>query len=229
MKTLKRSPLSLSPSLPRKRWRGLSNHCASFTLSTALLLGALFAATPLAAQEDPWQNSYKLEISGKYPEALAVLDPISASGADAELKTLRRGWLYYLQGNYNEAIREYRYAVERNKKSVDARLGLTLPLLAQKRWREAEQNARESLELASNNYIGLLRLALALEGQRDWADMAKVAASMVAHYPSDATAHVYLARAYAWQNRRNDAVTAYNAVLSRYPGHLEAKAYLEQK
>jgi len=194
------------------------------------LLSAL-ALSPVAAhaQESDWKNSYALETDGKYEEALTAIDAIAANGADAELKSLRRGWLYYLQGHYNESIREYRYAIERNKQSVDARLGITLPLLAQKRWREAELNARESLALAPNNYFGLLRSTLALEGQRDWSGMARIAAHMVTLYPTDTTAYVYLARAYAWQGRRNEAVAAYKAVLSRYPGHSEAQAFFEQK
>jgi tetratricopeptide (TPR) repeat protein len=194
------------------------------------LMSALVLSPIAAHAEIPtWQNSYKLEAAGKYAEALTAIDSVAVNGADAELKSLRRGWLYYLQGNYSEAIREYRYSVERNKQSVDARLGITLPMLAQKRWREAEQNARESLELAPNNYTGLLRLTLALEGQRDWVNMAKTATTLVATYPTDATAYTYLARAYAWQGRRNEAVAAYTAVLSRYPGHLEAKAFIEAK
>jgi tetratricopeptide (TPR) repeat protein len=200
----------------------------SYLLIT-LLSALVLSPAAKCAQESAWQNSYKLEASGKYSEAITAIDSVAANGADAELKSLRRGWLYYLQGNYSEAIREYRYSVERNKQSVDARLGITLPMLAQKRWREAEQNARESLELAPNNYTGLLRLTLALEGQRDWGNMAKTATTLVNSYPTDATAYTYLARAYAWQGRRNEAVAAYSAVLSRYPGHLEAKAFVEQK
>ena len=194
-------------------------------------LGAVLAlsATCVPAQEAAWQNSYQLETAGKYSEAIAALDPVPANSPDAEFKLIRRGWLFYQPGSFNESIREYRLAIERNGKSLDARLGVTLPLLAQKRWREAEQNARAALELAPNNYTGLLRLTLAQEGQRDWTNMARTAESMVMFYPTDATAYVYLARANAWLNKRDEANAAYTAVLSRYPGHLEAKAYLEKK
>ena len=181
------------------------------------------------AQEAAWQSSYQLETAGKYNEAIAALDPVPVNGAEAELKSLRRGWLYYLQGSHGDAIREYRIAIERNSRSIDARLGVTLPLLAQKRWREAEQSARAVLDLSPNNYTGLLRLVVALEGQRDWAPMAKAAAMITSSYPSDATGFVYLARAYAWQEKRAEAVAAYQAVVVRYPGHLEAKAYIEKK
>lgn len=193
----------------------------STTLSVASMCGM--------AQEAAWKYSYQLEAAGKYPEAIAAIEQVTSSSFDAELKLLRRGWLYYLLASYDESIREYRLAVERNKYSVDARLGVTLPLLALKRWREAEQNARAALTISPNSFTALLRLTLALEGQHEWKEMEKTAGIMAAVYPSDVSSFVYLARAYAWLNKKNEAVAAYTAVLSRYPGHLEAKAYLDKK
>jgi len=197
-------------------------------LGSTFVSMALFAACANAA-ENLWQKSYQFEAAGKYADAISAIDPISANSADAELKSLRRGWLFYLQGNFNDSIREYRLAMERNTRSIDARLGVTLPLLAQKRWREAEQNSRAVLELSPNNYTALIRLAVAQEAQRDWESLKKTGAALTISYPSDPTAYVYLARANAWLNKRAEAAAAYNAVLARYPGHLEAIAYLEQK
>lgn len=199
------------------------------TLLTALFAALALSSTSIFAQEAAWQNSYQLETAGKFSEAIAALDQVAANGPDAELKVLRRAWLYYSLGSYNDSIREYRLAIERNGKSIDARLGAILPLLAQKRWREAEQGVRAVLDMAPNHYTALLRLAVCQEGQRDWTAMAKTAATLVANYPSDSSAYVYLARANAWLSKRDEALAAYSAVLSRYPGHLEAKAYLEKK
>lgn len=198
-----------------------------------IMLAALFSAFYLSAsfaqaQEALWQNSYQLEKAGKYTEAIAAIAPIAVNSPDAELKVMRRGWLYYLLGSYNESIREYRLAIERNNKSIDARLGLTLPFIAQQRWREVEINARAALELAPNNYIALIRLAIAEEGQHDWNGMKKTSNTLVINYPSDANAFVYLARAEAGSGKRDEAIAAYIAVLSRYPGHLEATAYLKK-
>jgi tetratricopeptide (TPR) repeat protein len=195
------------------------------------ILAALLtlSATSVLAQDAAWQNSYQLEAAGKYYEAITALDHVPANGPDAELKALRRGWLFYLPGSFNESIREYRLAIEHNSHSIDARLGVTLPLLALKRWRDAAQNAKIALDLAPNNYTALLRLTVALEGQHEWDDMAKTAAVMVASYPSDATAYVYLARAKVALLQRDDAIAAYSAVLVRAPGNLEAKNYLEKK
>ena len=191
------------------------------TISTSLL--------PAFAQDGVWQNSYQLEAAGKYAEAMTVIDSVSVNGSDAEFKVLRRGWLLYLNGRLDESIREYRLAVDRNSKSVDARLGLTLPLLAAQRWREAEQVARAALDLAPINSTALVRMAIAQEGQRDWPAMMKTSGILVSSFPSYATGYVYLARANSWLGRNEDAATAYSSVLVRFPGHLEATAYLAKK
>lgn len=198
-------------------------------LIPAVLAALALTSTPALGQDPAWQKSYQLEAAGKYSEAIGALDSVPTNNPDAEFKLLRRGYLYYLAGSYGESIREYRLAIERNSKSVDARLGLLLPLLGQQRWREAEQNARAALDLAPNNYTALLRLTIILEGQREWERMQKTASALVTTYPTDATAYVYLARAHAWLNQRAEAISAYTAVLVRYPGHLEAKAYIEKK
>ncbi|MDP2819895.1 MAG: tetratricopeptide repeat protein [Polaromonas sp.] len=200
-----------------------------YSLLAALSAALTLSATPVRAQEAAWQTSYQLEAAGKYTEAIAAIDSVPANGPDAELKLLRRGWLYYLPGKFDDSIREYRLAIDRNGKSLDARLGITLPLLAAKRWREAEQSARFALEMAPNNYFALVRLAVAQEAQRDWVGMEKTAATLVTSYTTDASAYVYLARASAWLDKKDESVAAYTAVLSRFPGHLEAKAYLVKK
>jgi tetratricopeptide (TPR) repeat protein len=199
------------------------------TLLTAASAMLILSSTAALAQESVWANSYKLEGEKKFNEAISAIDSVPANGPDAELKTLRRAWLYYSAGNYSESIREYRHGIERNSKSVDARLGVTLPLLAAKRWREAEQSARAVLDLAPNNYTALLRLTIALEAQSDWAAMHKTATTMVTAYPTDVTAYIYLARANLWLGKKSDGIAAYVAVLSRYPGQLEAKAYLDKR
>lgn len=183
----------------------------------------------VAAQEAVWQSSYAYEAAGKYTDAMSVLDSVTANGPDAELKLLRRGWLYYLPGRMDESIREYRLAIERNPKSIDARLGLTLPLLATKRWREAEQASKAVLELAPSSYVGQVRLAIAQEGLQDWNAMLKTASSLTTSFPSDATSFVYLARANAWLGKKQEAIAAYNAVLVRAPSNTEAKNFIDKK
>lgn len=188
------------------------------------VLFLMVAASSVWADESPWQKSYRLEAAGKYAEASAALDSTDGS-VDADFTLMRRGWLSYLQKRYNESVDFYGRAISKNPKSLEARNGITLPLLAQQRWREAASHARQVIAESAWDYIAHQRLMVAEEGQRDWKTLAEHAARVAERYPADATALVYLARAHAWREETNAAKRAYGRVLIRVPGHIEATSY----
>ena len=177
--------------------------------------------------QEVWAESYRLELAGDYVAAARVLEPVLAADSDHEFALMRTAWLDYLSGNYNESIRGYRRALELNAESLETKLGLTLPLLAQQRWREAAGVAQEVLAVAPWNYYAHERLMVAEEGLRQWQRLAEHAAAVAVRYPSDATALVYLARAQAQRGLDAEARAAYTAVLERFPDHEEAHAYLD--
>lgn len=200
---------------------------ATRRLVSCLLLLTLGTCAAAHAQT-PWADSYAHEAAGDYEAAMRALEPVLADGDDHELAVLRMGWLEYLNGDYNASIRDYRRALDLNADSLEARLGLTLPLLAQRRWREAAAEAERVLSVAPWSYFAHIRLLAAEEGLQQWQRLAAHASELAARYPSDATALVYLARARAWQGNVAAARAAYARVLERVPGHEEALAYLNR-
>ena len=194
-----------------------------------LVVSAMFAPYSLADNSAAWTKSYTLETEKKYAEALSALDAIPANDPDAQLTLLRRGWLNYLLEQYNDSVKWYKQAMQQSPKSLDAALGVTLPLLAQQRWQESALYAKQVLEVSPYQYTAFLRLLLAEEGAREWASMKKHAQDLAEHYPTDATALVYLARSHAWLGDKDAARKAYSSVLNRVPGHYEATAYLNKK
>jgi tetratricopeptide (TPR) repeat protein len=195
-------------------------------LFSCLLLSVISNAN--SASVDVWAESYRLETLTRYDEAAQVLSPVAKKESKNEFVFLRLGWLNYLRGDHNDAIDYYKTALNINNKSLDARLGLTLPLLAQQRWKEAAKYAQEALQVAPWNYYAHIRLMVAEEGMRQWQTLAKHAGDVYQRYPSDATVLVYLARANRWLNNTNQAKSAYQKVLERVPGHIEALQYLEE-
>jgi len=175
-----------------------------------------------------WAQSYALEANGEYEKAAAVIAPFLASGEDSEFALIRYASLNYLQGNQNDAIRAYKRALERNVRSLDARLGIAMPLMAQQRWKEASAYIEQVMAYSPFNYTAHIDLMACEEGLRNWEKLEKHASDMTAYYPSDATILVYLARAYAWQGKKDRAASVYQRVLLRYPEHLEASRYLNQ-
>lgn len=178
------------------------------------------------ADVDPWAESYRLESLTQYESAAKALAPVLSKNPNHEFAILRQAWLNYQQGNHNESLRLYQKSLDLNPQSLDARLGLMLPLMAQQRWREVASHANKVLEVAPWNYYAHIRLMVSEEGERKWDTLAKHASQVSQRYPSDATAWVYLARANVWLKKDKEARQAYEQVLERYPGHIEALQYL---
>lgn len=181
-----------------------------------------------AANKNIWSISYALEANGKYEKAAALMVPLLNKGHESELALLRYGWLNYLQGNFNDSIKAYKQALERNQRSFDARLGIALPLMAQQRWNEASRYLKQVLAQTPYNYLAHIRLMVCEEGLRKWETLAKHSLSLSAHYPSDASILVYLARAYAWQGKTELAKNTYRKVLVRIPGNVEAQRFINR-
>jgi len=187
---------------------------------------ALGWITPLWASGSLWEKSYVLESKGEYAKAAAVLVP-ELIKQRSEYTALRYAWLSYLQGNYNDAIDNYQDALKLNSRSFDARLGISLPLMAQGRWKEASRYLNQVIGQSPYHYLAHVRLMACEEGLRQWETLVQHSKKMSAYYPSDATILVYLARAYAWQNNKEDAKQAYEQVLMRFPNHIEANNFIK--
>ena len=194
------------------------------TLLCILLSQWLLAFTPAYAGTDPWKESYRLENLFQYDAALTALNNVSG---DDELLLLRRGWLNYLKGSHSKAIEYYKKAINKNSKSLDARLGIILPLLAQQRWREAELNANNALAIAPWNYYAHIRLMEAEQALKQWQQLATHAQAVHEHYPSDASVLIYLARAQQRLGNHDAARSAYQKVLELLPDNFEASEFVK--
>ena len=177
----------------------------------------------LLAEVDPWQESYRLESIYQYDAALSALNGINS---DNELGLLRRGWLNYLKGSHSKAIDYYNKAINKNGKSLDARLGIILPLLAQQRWREAASNANKVLEVAPWNYHAHVRLMATEEALKQWSQLEKHARTVIERYPTDVDAYVFLARANRQLGNDKAAAQAYEKVLELVPSNFEASQFV---
>ena len=185
---------------------------------------------PKPLSTTPWQQSLILEGEGKYREARAALQPLvnqPLPKADRELLFLRMGWLYHLTLEYNKSILHYQSALKTNPGSIDARLGILLPLLAQQRWREVERHANQVLKDSPWNYLAHVRLMIAEEGMQKWQRLESHARRLSERYPGDVTVLVYLARAQIWQGKQKEAKMAYQQVLHRSPLHIEANNFIK--
>lgn len=144
-----------------------------------------------------------------------------------ELALLRMGWLNYLQAKYNVSENYYHKAIDANSDSIDAKLGLALPLMAEQRWKEAELYANQVISIDAWNYYGHIRLMTCESGLAQWETLEKHATEFVKRYPTDISGYLFLARAQALLGKKNDAIQNYQETLYRSPTNAEAIKYLK--
>lgn len=126
-----------------------------------LAFGLALAAGPAFAQSsdaDAIRQSYRYEKSGKYQQALKVMAGMSDVQSSYFL-VLRRGWLLYLTGQYEDSARAYATSATKNPKAIEPLLGQMLPVMALRRWKDAAAIGYRVLKRAPNNYLANSRIA----------------------------------------------------------------------
>jgi tetratricopeptide (TPR) repeat protein len=201
--------------------------------SKLILLVLIFHSAAAASATKPttsvWEKSYTLESQKKYAEAANVIKPALDKAPKDELALIRMGWLNYLLAKYNESAEYYHKALDVNADSIDARLGLTLPLLAEQRWKEAALYANQVISINAWSYLAHTRLMISESGLAQWEVLEKHASEFIKRYPSDVSGFLFLARAQAMLGKKQQATQNYEKTLERAPTNMEAIKYLEGK
>jgi len=193
-------------------------------LNVALITACL--STTAMGNENPWEISHKLEAKANYAGAAQAIQGVLENNPQHEYALIRNGWLSYLQKDYNASVSHYEAAIEINPKSLDAKLGITLPLMAQGRWQETANYAKQVLKVAPHQYYADIRLMACEEALLQWNTLLEHAQKTSLIYPTDATILIYLARAASVTGDNKIAIYAYKNVLQRTPGNFEAIRFL---
>ena len=204
-------------------------HLVRPVLALALLCAPhLAGAAPDERVAALYRASYLLEAKGDAAGALAKMGEIRALAGATYFVVVRSAWLQYLKGDFGGAVTSYREAIRWEPKAVEPKLGLTLPLLAQKRWRDLERACRDVLVLDAYNPTARARLAHALYTLGNYPDSAAAYRKLVADYPSVLDHQTGLAWALLRMGRRAEAHRLFHAVLVVSPDNANAKAGLAQ-
>lgn len=166
---------------------------------------------------DQFQRSYDSEAVGKVADAVAALDSLPSPQRDGYVAQLRRGWLLYKLGKHAEAVDAYGRAIALSPRSVEARVGALLPLMALRRWADVESQAREVTRLDPGNYLANLRLAFAVYNLGRYAESAAAYRQILVGYPSDVDARSGLGWALLRSGKAAEAAAEFRAVLEVAP------------
>ena len=120
---------SLSPARSENMTRYALIGLAGIALAT--VAGAVVTASKGESPTRPAvQRSVEYERASDYAKAIATLQEQLATHPKHYTSNLRLGWLYYLSGDYRQAVKYYDAAIQLTPQAVEPKLGRLLPLLA---------------------------------------------------------------------------------------------------
>ena len=190
-------------------------------LPLALLL--LAPTVPAAGSvPDLYRQSYAAEARGDYTGATELLERLGPA-AGTYVAQLRRGWLLYLAGRHAPSAEAYQRAAALEPASVEARLGAMLPLMALRRWKDAERFGEEAQALAPGDFTAMSRLAFIQYSQGQWTRAEPLYRRALAAWPSSAEMRTGLGWTLLKLERHKEAREAFEAVLLYAPDQLSAR------
>lgn len=123
-------------------------------------------AQGLDRQIDAFRKSYQLEAAGEYNKAIQALREVYDE--QSYETNLRLGWLCYQAGLLTESISYYNKAISLRKTSIEARMGLVLPLSTMGSWDAVLKTYLEILEFNPAHDVVLYRTGLIYYNRQDY-------------------------------------------------------------
>jgi len=194
-------------------------------LAILILLASASMAVPAhaATAAELFRESYQMEAQGKPARALTAMQAAKTQVGASYFVTERIAWLSYLSGRLPESVAAYESAIKMKPNAIEPKVGLTLPLLAQKQWRPLERACGEVLKLDAKNIVARARLAQSHYELGNYPDAAVVYRSLIVDYPSDLNHQTGLGWAVARMGRIAEAKKLFMAVLAVSPDNVYAK------
>ena len=170
-----------------------------------------------------FQESYAAEATGDVAAAVAALRRLPIDRREHYFYQLRLGWLLYLSEQYPASAVAYRRAIALAPEAVEPRLGLLLPLMANRMWSDAEQTARAALSIDDGNYLATSRLAFILFNQGRYAEAAAQYRRVLDFYPADLEMRAGLGWSLARSGKLSLAQSEFEEILGVAPSHVSAR------
>ncbi|MDI7260689.1 MAG: tetratricopeptide repeat protein [Thermodesulfobacteriota bacterium] len=192
---------------------------------TFMILLPLFAFLSNASGESIsqiYQQSYDEEGKGNYMEAIFIMMRAERSEEKSYLFHLRMGWLNYLAKKFTDSASAYQRAVRLNKDSIEARLGLMLPLITLGKWTDAEKLGKEILLLDKASYLANSRLAYIYYNMKLYKEAEAYYRKILQYYPGDIEMQAGLAWSLFKQDKKGDAEKIFSEILRYAPNHVTA-------
>jgi tetratricopeptide (TPR) repeat protein len=180
--------------------------------SAVIAVIILFLAISINAQATDekvksFNESVKHENNKNLDKAIESLKSVYDENKDNYLINLRLGWLYYQKKDYSKSKDFYLQAIKINPKSLDAKLGLTMPLSAKNEWEKVKEQYSEILKINAMDYTANLRLGQIFLQNADYNNAKKHLEAAYNSYPSYYEPNLSLGWTYYYLGNKEKAKT----------------------
>jgi tetratricopeptide (TPR) repeat protein len=197
--------------------------------SLCLALITIITTAGAYSQQEKLSNafsqSYAFEASGEYVKATEALKAVY--DANSYEINLRLGWLTYSTGSFTDSRAYYTKAVSLMPNSIEAKLGLVLPLAAAGKWDDVIVQYKNILEIDPKNSLVNYRMGSIYYSREDYNSALKYLETGITLYPFDYDFLVLL----AWTNyklgKKEQAKVLFQKALLNKPTDKSAKEGLE--
>lgn len=135
---------------------------------------------------------------------------------------LRRAQIAWRQGQFQEAVRAYRQALEINPESAQAHYGLGLALAQLQKYPEAVDSFRAAVRFEPEWATAYKDLGVAYLKVKNWPQAAQAFRSSLQYQPEDPEAHYNLGVALGKLGRHQEALKAFKEALRLKPNYVAA-------
>lgn len=193
---------------------------------------AMILATGAPAMADTasdarlYQESYGFEAIGDFASAVDALHRVQGEQRKSYFHHLRLGWLHYNAGDFDASMTAYRAAISLEPQAVEPYLGLLLPQMARRAWKDAEKTARLALERDPKSYVAGSRLAWALYSQGRYDDSEAAYRAVLALYPASLEMRAGVAWSLLERGQHAAAASEFQRILAVAPAWPAALAGL---
>ncbi|PKN72409.1 MAG: hypothetical protein CVU50_07505 [Candidatus Cloacimonetes bacterium HGW-Cloacimonetes-3] len=189
-----------------------------------VLIICLIAGVLLAQGKSTITDSYNAETAKNYTRALEIVQEIAKADANDEFYQLRIGWLQYLLGRYDEAIKSYGKS-NTISHSLDAQTGIVNCQLALGKWDEARALSDQILKSYPQSTTILAKAAYAAYMRQDYAGAAGYYAQIIKISPWDMEIRGYLVNNLYLSKDVENARKHYQKLKKYYPDSPIVKEY----
>ncbi len=202
------------------------NKCLALILLALFCIGRETAAGPVSESDRNFARAERLRRDKKYTEAIPIYGKVIPSGANVTVSLVARARCYKALGDNKNALRDLNLAAEHDPGKPESYHLAAQIYLEQKKYKEAINEADESLDIRWNYEDCLKIKAMALFGDRQFDRALKLLNNAILLNPKDLSLVFQRGLVYEQMGDFSPAAADFQTVIAANPGDTGARVKL---